>query len=150
MANSKTAKGLKLVLRVGDGATPVETFTPICTITSQRGVTFTSSANEEPIIDCDDPEKIAWIARTLQDMSAAFTGSGTLNTPDIARLWALKTAEDSFNAQVIVDVPSADGGVIWSGAWVMPSLEFTGERGARMTCNISLSSDGEIAMADNT
>lgn len=145
----KSARGVKLVLKVGDGATP-EVFTAKCSINTQRGIKFSSTTNEFPEIDCADPEAVAWVLREKTNLSAAVNGAGTLNTPDVQDFFDWLTSPDSKNCQVIVDVPSTDGGVIFSGGFHLTDFEITGDRGTKMECTITLASDGAITSAANT
>lgn len=149
MAQVKHAKGVKLLLKVGDGADP-EVFATYCTVNSERGITFTAGTNEQDIPDCTDPDKLAWVAREKSNLSASFTGSGVLNTPDVEDFFDWYKSEDAKNAKVIVDVPSADGGVVFSGAWHLTEFAITGNRGEKMQASISLASDGEITSAANS
>jgi hypothetical protein len=149
MAVIKHARGIKLVLKVGDGASP-EVFTAKCSINSERGITFSSTTNDFNEIDCADPEKIAWLLREKANLSASFTGAGTLNTPDVAEFFAWLVSPDSVNCQVVVDVPAADGGIIFLGAWHLTDFGITGDRGAKQETTISLVSDGAITTVPNT
>lgn len=149
MAQVKHAKGVKLVLKVGDGADP-EVFTAKCSINAERGITFTAGTNDQDIPDCADPEKLAWVAREKTNLSATFTGSGVVNTPDVEGFFDWLADSDPKNAKVIVDVPSADGGVVFSGAWHLTEFSVTGNRGEKMQCSISLASDGEVTAAANS
>ena len=149
MAKIKNARGVLLVLKVGDGASP-EQFTQFCSINTQRGITFTTATNESVDIDCDDPEAVAWLAREKQSLSAAVTGAGTLNTPDVQDFFDWLTDENAKNCQIVVDVPSADGGVIFEGAFHLTEFAITGDRGAKMECSISLASDGEVTTVPNS
>lgn len=149
MARVKNARGVKLVLKVGDGASP-EVFTALCTINSQRGIKFSSTTNEFPDIDCDDPDAVAWVLTEKTNLKATVTGAGTLNTPDVQTFYDWLTDPDSKNCQIVVDVPSADGGVIFEGAFHETDFEITGDRGAKMEANISLASDGEVTCVANT
>jgi predicted secreted protein len=149
MATIKHARGVKLLLKVGNGATP-EVFNTFCSINAARGITFTSATNEFPAIDCDDPEKVAWLLREKASLSAAVTGAGTLNTPDVAAFFAWQVSPDSKNCQVVVDVPAADGGVVFEGAFHETDFEITGDLGAVQQCSITLASDGEVTLAANT
>jgi hypothetical protein len=60
------------------------------------------------------------------------------------------TSDASKNCQVVVDVPSADGGVIFEGAFHLTEFAITGDRGAKMECNVTLASDGEVTSVANT
>ena len=62
MAAVKYTRGVKLVLKVGDGETP-EVFTALCTINAERGITFNAQTNDATIPNCDALEEIAWLAR---------------------------------------------------------------------------------------
>lgn len=149
MAAIKHARGVKLLLKVGDGATP-EVFTAICTINAARGIKFSSTSNESPAIQCDNPEAIAWTLRDKTGMSAAIDGAGTLNTPDVQTMFDWLTDDTSRNCQVVVDVPSADGGVIFEGAFHLTDFDITGDRGGKMQSTLTFASDGEVTCVANT
>lgn len=150
MAAVKSARGTKLLLKVGDGATPTEVFSTYCSITAERGISFTAGTNDVDIPDCDDPDKISFLAREKTNLSLNFTGSGTLNTPDVQEFFDWWQSPDSKNCKVIVDVPSVDGGVIFSGAFHLTEFSITGNRGERMQASVSLASDGVVTSAANT
>lgn len=145
----KSARGVKLVLKKSNGESP-EDFDPICSINTSRGITFSSPTNEFPDIDCDDPEAVAWLLREKQSLSAAFTGAGTLNTPDVELFYDWLTSPDSESCQVVVDVPALDGGVAFEGNLHLTDFEITGDRGAKLECSITCASDGEIALVPNS
>lgn len=149
MAEIKHASGVKLLVKIGDGESP-EQFTTYCSINAERGITFTAGTNDQDIPDCDDPEKIAWVLREKSNLSAAITGSGVVNTPDIQKFYDFLVSPLSKNAKVILDVPSAVGGVIFGGKFHLTEFSVTGNRGEKCQANISLSSDGEITSAPNT
>lgn len=150
MAVVKHARGVKLLLKVGDGGSPSESFTSYCSINAARGITFSSATNEFPEIDCDDPDQVAWIVREKSSLSCSITGAGILNTPDIQDFFDWLTDDASKNCQIVVDVPSADGGVIFEGAFHLTEFAISGDRGAKMEVTISLVSDGEVTSTANT
>jgi hypothetical protein len=145
----KDARGVKLLIKKGDGNSP-ELFTAFCSINTTRGITFTSTTNEFPQIDCDNPDLISWALREKASLSASIAGAGTLNTPDVQEFYDWVTAADSSNCQVVVDVPDTDGGVIFEGAFHCTDFAITGNRGAKMECTITLQSDGEVTSVPNT
>jgi hypothetical protein len=148
MAVLKSARGVRLVLKVGDGGSP-ETFVAKCSINSERGITFSSATNDFDEIDCDDADAIAWLLREKSDVSAAFTGAGMLNTPDVEPFFDWLESEDSLNCLVVVDVPAVDGGIIFLGSWQLVEFAVTGARGAKQEVSISLSSDGALTHLPN-
>jgi hypothetical protein len=149
MAVVKHARGVKLLLKVGNGASP-EVFTPYCTINAARSIKGTATTNEFNIPDCADPDALAWVVREKVALSYTVGGAGILNTPDVQDMADWLADEASKNCQMVVDVPSADGGVIFEGAFHLTDFEITGDRGGKMEANLSLVSDGEVSVTDNT
>jgi hypothetical protein len=149
MANVKSARGVKLVLKVGDGADP-EVFTAKCSINAARGITFSSTTNEFPDIDCADPDAVSWVLTEKTNLSAKVNGAGLSNTPDVSDFFDWLTSPDSVNCQVVLDVPSADGGVIFEGAFHLTEFALTGDRGGKVENTIALASDGAITSVANT
>lgn len=149
VAPVKSARGVKLVLKVGDGASP-EQFVQMCSINAERGITFSSTLNEEEIVDCEDPDALAWIVREKTGLSMSFRGAGMLNTPDVPDFFEWYQSEESRNALIILDVPADDGGVIWSARLHLGEFSITGNRGGKAQFDGSFSSDGVVEMAPNT
>lgn len=149
MANVKSARGVKLVLKVGDGMSP-EVFAAKCSINAARGITFSSTTNEFPDINCDDPDAVAFVLTEKVNLSAKISGAGICNTPDVQGFFDWIVSPDSKNCQVVLDVPSADGGVIFEGAFQLTEFALTGDRGAKVENTISLASDGTVTCVANT
>ena len=150
MAAVKHARGVKLLLKVGDGASPTENFAAYCTVNAARSIKGTATTNEFNIPDCTDPDLLAWVSREKVSLSYTVSGAGILNTPDVEDFTTWLAAEEPKNCQIVVDVPSADGGVIFEGAFHLTDFEITGDRGGKMEANISLASDGEVTVTANT
>lgn len=149
MAAVKHASGVKLLLKVGNGASP-EVFTAFCSINASRSIQGSAQTNDFNIPDCADPEGLAWVVREKVSLSYSVSGAGIVNTPDVEDFTDFLADQSSRNCQIIVDVPSADGGVIFEGAFHLTEFQITGDRGGKMECSISLVSDGVIAVTANT
>lgn len=149
MTAAKTASGVKLLLKIGDGDDP-EVFAMPCSINAERGIQFQAEENTFSLPDCSDPEKIAWIVSEIASLRVLANGSGLLHTPDVEVFFLWWKSGLSKNCKLIMDVPAADGGVIFSGAFKLPNFEITGARGDKTNCSLSLASDGEVTIADNT
>jgi predicted secreted protein len=149
MAAVTHARGVKLLLKVGDGNAP-EAFGAYCTINAARGITFTSATNEFNVPDCTDPDLIGWLAREKVSLSVGVSGAGMLNTPDVQDFFDWWKSENSKNCQIVVDVPSANGGVIFEGLFHLTEFAITGDRGGKMESTLSLASDGEVTSTPNT
>lgn len=144
----KHASGLKLLFKLGDGASP-EVFTSFCSITAKT-LQHQGTENTFDIPNCEDPDEIAWLISEIQNKRILINGSGTLNTPDYDEFYEWWDSGEARNAQAVIDVPSADGGRILEGAWKLPSFELTGNRGEKMNVSISVGSDGPITKINNT
>ena len=149
MALVNHASGVKLLLKVGDGMSP-ETFAQYCTINAARGFTIEAATNDFIIPDCDDLDGLAWLAREKVSLSMTVNGAGILNTDDTEDFYDWLVLETPKNVQIVVDVPSGDGGVIFAGAFHLTSFTLSGDRGAKITAELTLVSDGEVTVTANT
>lgn len=141
------ARGTKLLVKIGDGNTVPgpETFTAWCTINADRGIAFSSDTTDQSIPDCDDPDLLDWAAREKASLSAQITGSGVLNTPDVAEFYDYYTSPDARNCLVVVDVPALEGGFQFAGKFHLTAFEITGTRGEKMQASLTFDSDGPVA-----
>ena|SRR5436190_16012193 len=144
----KHARGVKLLIMVGQQDGPPETFAAYCTINAARSVVGEAATNDFNIPDCEDPDAMGWLAREKVSLSYSATGAGILNTPDTIVFAEWLADPLSRNCQIIVDVPLADGGVIFAGLFHLTHFEITGDRGAKMQATLSLVSDGEITVTE--
>lgn len=142
----KHARGVKLLIMVGQQDGPPETFVAFCTINAARSVTGDAATNDFNIPDCEDPDKMGWLAREKVSLSYSAQGAGILNTPDTIIFAEWLADPLSRNCQIIVDVPAADGGVIFAGLFHLTHFEITGDRGSKMEATVNLISDGEITV----
>lgn len=143
MAAVAHAKGVTLVLKVGDGASP-EVFTAKCSINAERGITFTSTLTDTAIPDCADPEALATIARDKTDYSVSVTGAGILDLGEELEFYNWLVSPDSKNCKIVV---AGAGGTTFTGAFHLGEFSLTGNRGGKIECSISLSSDGAVTGA---
>lgn len=144
----KTVRGVKLLLKAGDGGDP-EVFAQFCSINAARGITFTAGTNDQDVIDCDDPEAVAWVAREKTNLSCAINGAGTLDTRDVAGFIAWFESPDAKNCEFIVDVPAVDGGIIFTGAFHLTNFQLDGTRGSKASASLTIVSDGIISNVPN-
>jgi len=150
MAAVKHMRGVKLLIKVGDGASP-EQFTTYCSINSDRGISFTAQTNDFVVPDCADPDAMAWLVREKVSLSGDITGAGILNTPDTKAFFDWATSTDTRNVQVHLDgVSGANGGGYWQGAYHCTDFTVNGTQGDKAQCSISLASDGEVTWTDAT
>jgi len=143
MAAVNYTRGVKLVLKVGDGASP-GAFTALCTINAERGVTFNAQTNDATIPDCADLEAIAFLAREKQSLSVDFSGGGMSDKANVKTLWDWWVGEDSKNCQIVLDDDTAGNVITFEGAFHLTQFELSGNRGEKVTSTMTLASDGIV------
>jgi len=139
----KGTRGVRLVVKVGDGASP-EVFTPLCTISAERGITFNAQTNDETIPNCDDPGAIAFLSREKSSLSVDVTGGGKNHKDDNKKLWDWWKSPEPKNVQVVLDDDVAANQITWEGAFHLTQYDITGAEGQKVASTMSLSSDGEV------
>lgn len=149
MAAVKHARGVALVLKVGDGGSP-EDFVARCSINAARSLAGDAATNEFNIPDCADPTALAAIVREKVSTSYSVSGAGILNTPDLGGFNTWLASPYSKNCQIIVDVAGSDGGVIFQGAFHLTHFDITGDVGTKIEVSITLVSDGVISVSTNS
>jgi len=146
MTAVKHARGVKLLIKVGQADGPPETFEAFCTVNAARSISGEAATNDFNIPDCEDPDAMGWLAREKVSLSYSLNGSGILNTPDVIIFAEYLADPLSRNCEIIVDVPAVDGGVIFAGKFHLTTFEITGDRGAKMEASITMVSDGEVTV----
>lgn len=139
MAQPTVLPGTKLLILVGDGASP-EVFAQPCGLTT-TGIDFSSSTNTTLIPDCDDPEAPAWEAKDVNGLSASVTGTGVMAVEsfDIWNDWFSSAA--AKNCHVKLDNASLG---YWSGQFILTGLKYGGTRGEKVTLDVTLSNTGAV------
>lgn len=145
----KHAHGTQLLIMVGDGATP-EVFKAFCTVNAARNVVGEVSTNDFNIPDCDNMEAVGWLVREKVALQYTAQGAGILNTPDVQEFADWLVEPNPRHCQIIVDVPAADGGVIFDGNFHLTHFEITGNRGGKMEATVNIISDGIITVTATT
>jgi len=148
MAQAKTARGTKLLIKVGDGGSP-EAFTHNCSINAARSFQLQAQTNDVNVPDCDDPDLMAWIESEKVSLKATIQGAGVCNTPDIEFFFGWVSDSDTKNVKVVVDVPGADGGIIFSGAFHCTDFQLSGDRGQKTNFTMTAGSSGEVTATAN-
>jgi hypothetical protein len=141
----KYARGVLLLIAIGDGGSP-EVFTAYCTVNAARSIKGDTATNDFNIPDCDNPDALGWLAREKVSISYTLSGAGILNTPDVAVFADFLADPTSRNCQITVDIPAADGGVVFAGPFHLTMFEITGDRGKKMEATITMISDGEVTV----
>jgi hypothetical protein len=150
MAKPTTASWSKLLIMLGDGATPTETFAAPCALTT-KGISFTADTSDSNVPDCDDPDLPSWVERVPRGFSAEISGGGRLalgadNLGKWVTWWESGAAK---NIRVKLDVPLADNGGHWAGRFVLTAFGISGnEDDGKIGIEVTMQSDGEVVWVD--
>ncbi len=146
MAQASTIKFGKMVVKLGNGASP-EVFEAPCGLTTQalnRGKTL----NETNVPDCDDPDAPAWTGREVQSLSWSISGSGVLAYESVALWEDFFDSTDSKNVEVTIIFPAQTR--VYRGRAHLETLNISADLGAKVQMEISLQGDGELSNLINT
>jgi hypothetical protein len=101
MARPTTIRGSKLLIKIGNGATP-EVFTAPCALNA-KSFNRSASTNDFNVADCDDPDAPVWTERAKEALSAGITGSGTLAQESLDLWEDFYDNQDPQNVQIVLD-----------------------------------------------
>lgn len=145
MATSPNTNGRKLLILVGDGASP-EQFAHPCSINQARSFERTANVTEEPDIDCADPGEPGWVQRNIDSLSAQITGDGRVKLEDVELFDDWFESKEAKNVKVKID---ATGGRTYTGAYFLTGLTWGGPESGSMTGSFTMQSTGAVTSADN-
>lgn len=136
----------KFIVSLEDPANPGQFKAP-CGFMS-RSLKIDTDVVETTTPDCDDEDAALWTERAPQTRSIEISGEGTFAAEDIARWRSFALADASWNCQVKIDMPGAQGGGVWEGKFLLTSFETSGERKNHLMFNMTLQSDGAVTWTD--
>lgn len=144
MAKPTTAAGTKLIVLLGNEATP-EVFAAPCGLNT-GGFNAQADTGESVVPDCDDPEAPAWKERTTTALSRDFTGAGVLAKESLPTWNTWFESGLAKNCKIKID---GVGWITWSGAYLLTGFNITGERGGKLQVEVTMASDGEVTSSVN-
>lgn len=147
MAPIKGVKGEKLLVQIGDGASP-EVFSIDCLINAERGIKFSSDTTNTNLPDCENPSLPAWKATNKDGFGAEISGAGKVHAPSVKLFWNWFNSDEGKNVCVLVDVAAGIGGGYWLGSFKLTDFDVTGTPKEYADCNITLHSDGVVTWVD--
>lgn len=144
MAAVKTTRWSKLVLKVGDGASP-QAFTAMCSINASRGISFNTSLTEEAIPDCDDLEAVMWLIREKVSIGVDVTGGGKVDKTNVKPFVDWAKGKDTKRCQVVLDDDVPANVITFEGDFHLETFSMTGDPGSpTVSGEIALKSSGEV------
>lgn len=144
MAAIKTTRWSKLVLKVGNNASP-EAFTALCSINAARGITFSTTLTEDTIPDCDDMEAVMWMIREKASISVEVTGGGKVDKANVKTFVDWAKDKDTRTCQIVLDDDVAANVITFEGEFHLENFSMTGDPGSpTVSGEIALKSSGEV------
>jgi len=141
MAQPTTAKFGKMLVELGDDATPTVWAAP-CGFTS-KGVTLSKNLQEVNIPDCDDPDAPTWVGRDVLSQSATITGDGVAAAESVPDWDDAAMSTESVPMRVTIDFEGVGTKVI-TGSFHVDSEAYAAAQGGRVTLAINAVSNGEV------
>ena len=142
MAYINPVLGEKILVKIGDGATPTEAFAADNLINTSRGVTISTSTESDELIDLADQSAPAQTIRRVRTTDVKIDGAGMIHADDTF-MWIEWATEGTIkNCQV------TDGNWLGVGPFVLTSFQVSGDRLKSSTCQITLEQAGAIAWSE--
>ncbi len=124
MADATTIKGGKVVVKLGNSATPI-VYTAPCGF-NQRSIALNKGLEDARIPDCDNPDFIQWLGRDAVSLSMSVSGEGLLATESI-ETW-LSAVESADSTPVKVDFILPAKTITYTGKMHVESFEIGAEK----------------------
>lgn len=140
MATQPNFSGRKLLIRIGDGASP-EVFSIWCSFNGDRAISFEAQTTDEMDIDCDDPTAVGWMVSVVDSLSATVSGAGRLKTEDVAGAFAWFESGEPKNIQVAIDAP---GGGEFEGQALLTGFTVNGGETGSATADMAFRFTGPV------
>lgn len=146
MARPTTLKGSKVLIQLGDGASP-EQFAAPCALTT-KSISLDAASNDFNVPDCDDPDLPVWTERVVSALSAGVSGNGTLamESFDEWRDWFL--SGEARNIRVKFDASAVNNGGYFEMSAILSNLTLGGNQGELATVEVQIDSNGEVGWVD--
>lgn len=108
-----------------------------------KSLVMTKNLQEVTIPDCDDPDAPLWIGRDTASLTSQITGEGVAAAESVP-IWNDAWANVE-SVPTRVEIEFSTGMKVFEGFYQVESLTFGAEQGGRVSLNVSMQSDGEIA-----
>jgi hypothetical protein len=145
MAQPTVLPGTKLLILVGDGASP-EIFGEPCGLTT-KSFDMTASTNTTLVPDCSDPEAPAFESTDINALSGSASGNGVMAVESFATWNDWWFSAQGKNVQIKLDNAALGH---YAGIFKLVSLKLSGTRGNKVLVDVTIKNDGAFAWVDAT
>lgn len=140
MATLPNISGRKLIIRLGNGASP-EVFEFWCTFNGDRAISFEAATTDEMDIDCDDPTAVGWMVSNVDSLSGTVSGAGRLKLENVADAFEWLNSGEAKNAQVELDQA---GGGQFEGQLLLTAFTINGGETGSATADMTMRFTGPV------
>ena len=152
MAAPTVIPGTKLLILVGSGGDSPgspDVFSEPCGLTTKTAA-ITAATNTTVLPDCTTPELAAWEAKDVVSLAFEVTGSGVMAVESFQtwNLWALGGTERACRIQLVSPTSSPLSLGYYLGNFILSALTWTGERGQKVTMDVTLVNNGAITFVN--
>lgn len=140
MATQPNFSGRRLIIRVGNGASP-EVFSIFCTFNGDRAIQFDAATTDEMDIDCDDPTAVGWMVSQVDSLSATISGAGRVKAQDVPEFFDWFSSGEPRNLEVEIDAPN---GGTFEGSALLTSWNVNGGETGSATADLSMRFTGPV------
>jgi hypothetical protein len=149
MTAVKTLAGEKLLIKIGDGGSPTETFTHDCLINADRSAQMSSDVTDVIVPDCDDSTLPGWKYRFKDGLEVTVSGAGKMHTASLETWWNWFNSDTAKNVRIETNgITGANGGGYIAGAFKLTSFNWSGARKDFANTEVTLVSHGACAWTD--
>lgn len=142
MSYPTTIKGQKIVLQLGDGASP-EVFTTVCGLNT-RGLQRSRQANDAQIWDCTDPDALPIIERESGASDWTINGEGYAVATELDRIE--EAFETPANWRLVFFGSGTTAVRTYRGNAIMTDLNIGATNGEKASISLTLSGNGELVI----
>lgn len=148
MTAVKTLVGEKVLIQIGDGGDPTETFAHDCLINLDRGIQISSDTQDILVPDCDDPTLPAWKQVFKDGLSIQVSGGGNLHTTSLETWFNWLSTDTAKNVRIKFDTTGALGGGYISVPMKLTQMNINASRKSNTQVDVTLMSHGDADWTD--
>lgn len=139
MAYIQPVFGQQLTIQVGNGASP-EVFSAPHLINTTRGLSFSTAAESDELIDLADQGAPAQMVRRVKSVDIKIDGAGMVHKPSVLEFMQWVKSGLPKNVKV------SDGSWTLTGPVLLTSFQITGDRLKSAECQLTFEQAGEMTL----
>lgn len=142
MAQPDIIRGTYFILALGDGATPTETFDPLCGL-ENRQFQYQANTTDQFTRDCADPVDVPIRNLIVTGEQWSISGSGTMNRANIADLEAAKGVTRNYRFYWTEPANDEVYRGYYEGAAILTNFTIDGNDDNFAQISVQIESDGQ-------